>query len=261
MNLTNTSDRLEHSGQWRPGNPDLIVFSSADVNPGWEMNAGSVSIIGLDESDYQVVEESSSFWEPALSPDGTTLTYDTGDGAWLYHLGNGKQLLNPADFGIDIPPDFKIGGPSWSPDGTLMTWWIGSSFAPLGGWQLALAVFDLRMRTTRSIHTYQPLGGSGGGLPPAQWSPDGEWLILSPHGERRTSDLLAGHASNDETISLEPGANLLWRPDGQKLVFLRHEPEGGSYLEGRVFLLERDIWHPTILALPPSSQPIQWVSR
>ncbi len=261
MNLTSTPDRLERSGQWWPANPDLIVFNSVDADPGWEMSAGRVSIIALDGSGYQVIEEHSSFWEPALSPDGKTLAYDTGDAAWLYHLENGKQLLDPAEFGLETPSDFKIGSPSWSPDGSSLAWWIGGSFAPQGEWKLALAVFDLRLQTVQLIHAYQPTGGSGGWLPPARWSPDGEWLILSPRGERRTSDLLAVHVKSGEAISLGPGANPLWSPDGRRLVFLRYDPQGGSFLESQVVLLEKDLWQPLILDLPRGSQPIQWFSQ
>jgi Tol biopolymer transport system component len=261
MNLTNTPDRLERSGQWWPANPDLIVFNSADEDQGWEMSAGSVSIISQDGSAYQIIEESSSFWEPALSPDGTTIAYDTGDAAWLYQVDEGKQLLEPGEYGLEAPSDFKIGSPSWSPDGSSLAWWIGGSFAPQGEWKLALAVFDLRRRTVQLIHTYQPLGGSGGWLPPAQWSPDGEWLVLSPRGERRTSDLLAVHVSNGETISLGPGANPLWSPDGRRLILLRHDPQGGSFLESQVLLFEVNNWQPMILDLPRGSQPIQWIGR
>lgn len=258
-NLTGDSDRLEGLGQWWPANPEVIVFNSVENDEeGWGMSAGQASIVLQDGSGYQVLDESSSFWSPAPSPDGKTIAYDTGSAAWLYHLDTGKQPFDVGDYGLEAPEDFKIGSPSWAPDGLKLAWWVGGSFAPSGEWMLALAIFDLHNKDFKFIHQYQPIGGSGGWKPPAEWSPDGEWLAFTTQGQGRVPELLAMKADGSETIPLGSGTLPLWSPDSSKLIFIRYDPQGSSYLESQILLVERDVWQPLEIALPPGSLQIQW---
>lgn len=258
-NLTAGSDRLEGLGQWWPANPDVIVFNSVENDEeGWGMSTGQASIVLQDGSGYQVLDESSSFWSPAPSPNGKTIAYDTGSAAWLYHLDTGKQPFNVGDYGLDTPEDFKIGSPSWSPDGVKLAWWVGGSFAPSGEWKIALTIFDLQNKDFQFIHQYQPIGGSGGWKPPAQWSPDGQWLAFTTQGQGRVPELLAMRADGNETIPLGNGTLPLWSPDSRKLIFIRYDPQGSSYLASQIILVERDVWQPLEIDLPPGSQQIQW---
>ena len=41
-----------------------------------------------------------------------TIAYDTVSTAWLYNLDTGKEPFDPADFGLAVPEDFKIGSPT-----------------------------------------------------------------------------------------------------------------------------------------------------
>ena len=259
-NLTAETGRLEGSSQWWPANPGVIVFNSVDAQEGVGMSAGQASIILQDGSNYQVLDESSSFWHPDPSPDGNTIAYDTGSAAWLYRMDSGKEAFDVADYGLDAPEDFKIGSPSWSPDGLKLAWWVGGSFGPNGEWDMALAVFDLGAMTVNFIHQYQPIGGSGGWKPPTQWSPDGQWLVFTTQGQGRVPELMAMRADGNETIPLGSGTLPLWSPDSSKLIFIRYDPQGSSYLESQILLVERDIWQPIEIDLPPGSQQIQWTS-
>jgi Tol biopolymer transport system component len=258
-NLTSDTNRLEGSSQWWPANPQVIVFNSVKNNEdGWGMSYGQASIVLQDGSGYQVLDENSSFWSPAPSPDGKTIAYDTGSAAWLYHLDTGRKPFNAGDYGLDIPADFKIGSPAWSPDGTKLAWWVGGSFAPSGEWILALALFDLQTKDVQFIHQFQPVGGSEGWRPPVQWSPDGEMLAFTTQGQGRVPDIIVMRVDGSEFTNLGSGAMPLWSPDSSKLIFLHPDPGGGTFLEDDLMILNRESWQAIPLDLPPGSRHIQW---
>lgn len=257
-NLTAGTNRQAGNSQWWPANPDVIVFNSVDSAQVWAMSFGQASIISQDGSSFQVLDESSSFWSPAPSPDGNTIAYDTGEAAWLYRLDFGKESFDIRDFGLDAPEDFKIGSPSWSPDGRKLAWWVGGSFAPNNEWLMALAVFDLAAKDFQFIHQFQPVGGSGGWRRPAQWSPDGKWLAFTTQGQGRAPELLVMSTDGSQVFPLGTGDLPLWAPDSTKLVFIHFDPNGGSYLESQILLTEVGTWQSTVVELPRGSQQIQW---
>jgi hypothetical protein len=257
-NLTPDTNRLEGDSQWWPANPEVIVFGSVDDE--WGMSSGQASIMRQDGSEYQVLAENSSLWSPVPSPDGNTIVYFSGEEAWLYHLDTGKELFNVADFGLIPPDDFKLGPPSWSPDGTQLAWWMGGSFGG-GEWVIALVVFDLPSKSFQFVHQYQPIGGGSGTWgAQAQWSPDGEWLAFLTQGLGRVPDLIVMRVDGSEFTNLGSGATPLWSPDSSKLIFLHPDPGGGSFLEDDLMIVNREDWLATPLELPPGSRHIQWVS-
>jgi hypothetical protein len=257
-NLTGGNLRLEADGQWWPANPDILVFSSIDSEQGWSMSAGQPTIMELDGSNYQTLAETSSFWGPAPSPDGDTIAFDSGEAAWLYHLSSGvREQFDTDAQGMETPPDLKIGSPSWSPDGGQLTWWVGGSFGG-GPFQMGLVIFDLGSKSARFLHKFQPLGGSGGWLPPAQWSPDGQWLAFSTRGEERTPELWVARSDGGETHTLGEGALPLWSPDSQQLVYLTYDDPGNF---AGMSIVNRAAWQPLALNLPPASQPVAWMEQ
>ena len=266
-NLTADSNRSDGNSQWWAANPEVIVFNSTAPDAGPTMSFGQVSMMQDDGSGYQVLEENRSIWSPALSPDGRTIAYDTvyetpdesTRAAWLYHLDTGKARLDPAEYGLDVPEDFMISSPSWSPDGTQITWRVGGSFAPDGTWKIALLLFDLKAKTHSFIYEYQPAGGFGGWTPPAVWSPDGNWLAFTDHSRGRVPELVIMRPDGSDVRSLGDGTLQLWSPDSSKLLFIDYGE--GSYLESKIILVDVESMQTTVLDLPPGSQQIQWGLR
>ena len=263
-NLAAGANRSEGASQWWSANPGVIVFNSTGPDVGPTMSFGQASIMQADGSGYQVLHDELSLWRPAPSPDGKTIAYDTvystpdetTHTAWLYHLDTGNERLDPADYGLDVPEDFIISSPSWSPDGTRITWRVGGSFAPDGTWKIALLLFDLPAKTHAFIYEYQPAGGFGGWTPPARWSPDGEWLAFTDHSRGRVPELVIFRPDGSDVRSLGDGTLQMWSPDNSKLLFIRYTQ--GSYLESQIILVEVESMQSTVLDLPPGSQQIQW---
>jgi Tol biopolymer transport system component len=266
-NLTAAVNRSNGNSQWWPANPEVIVLNSTAPDAGPTMSFGQVSLMQQDGSGYQVLEENRSIWGPAPSPDGRTIAYDTVIStpeeavhtAWLYHLDTGKEQLDPADYGLDVPEDFLISSPSWSPDGNRITWRVGGSFAPEGVWKIALLLFDLSTKTHSFVYEYQPAGGFGGWTPPAVWSPDGEWLAFTDHSRGRVPELVIMRPDGSDVRSLGDGTLQLWSPDSSKLIFIDYGQ--GSYLESQIILVDIESMQTTVLDLPPGSQQIQWGLR
>jgi Tol biopolymer transport system component len=257
-NLTGGNQRLEADGQWWPANLDKIIFSSIDLEQGWEMSAGQPTVMSLDGSNYQTLADTSGFWGPAPSPNGDTIAFDSGDAAWLYHLDSGiRKQFDTAAMGMETPVDLKIGSPSWSPNGNQIAWWVGASFGG-GPFQMGLVVFDLQEKSARFLHQYLPVGGSGGWLPPAQWSPDGQWLAFTTRDERRTPVLWVARGDGGAAHDLGEGALPLWSPDSQQVIYVTYDDTGNF---AGMSVVNRQAWQPMALDLPPASQPIAWLEH
>jgi hypothetical protein len=222
------------------------------------MSAGQPTVMSLDGSNYQTLADTSGFWGPAPSPNGDTIAFDSGDAAWLYHLDSGiREQFDTAAMGMETPVDLKIGSPSWSPDSNQIAWWVGASFGG-GPFQMGLVIFDLQEKSARFLHQYQPVGGSGGWLPPAQWSPDGQWLAFTTRDERRTPVLWVARGDGGAAHDLGEGALPLWSPDSQQVIYVTYDDTGNF---AGMSVVNRQAWQPMALNLPPASQPIAWLEH
>jgi hypothetical protein len=166
-----------------------------------------------------------------------------------------REQFDTNAMGMESPVDLKIGSPSWSPDGKELAWWAGASFGG-GPFQMGLVVFDLEGKTARFLHQYQPTGGSGGWLPPAQWSPDGQWLAFTTRGAARTPELWVARNDGSEVHNLGEGALPLWSPDSQQMIYQTYDSTGNF---AGISMVSRQAWQPLELDLPPSSQPVAWL--
>jgi Tol biopolymer transport system component len=257
-NLTNTPDRFEFDPLFWPANPQTIVFGSVSAEEGLGMSAGHLTLMRLDGSGYLVLEpEASSIGAASLSPDGTTIAYETADQAWLYSEGSGKVAFDPAAYGVTGVE--RALSPAWSPDGSRLAWWIGGRLNGAADYSLSLAVFDLAGGEATLLHPYTPIGGGGWPINPV-WDPSGEWLATQTISEAGTKgNLWVLKADGGDEVNLGNGAYPVWDPQGSGLIYV--EWGQGSFEDSVDKLTHIGDWALQDLQLQPGSMPFAWLER
>jgi hypothetical protein len=119
----------------------------------------------------------------------------------------------------------------------------------LGG-SVALAVFDLEAGSVDLLHPYTPVG-SGGWLPAAIWSPEGNWLASLTLSEAHKTDLWVIRVDGGEEHNLGYAGDPVWHLEGDWLIF-------NSLLEESLKMVEVGDWNPRSIDLPPGSTPLGW---
>ena len=166
----------------------------------------------------QITRDTGYTADPALSPDGRLLAYSSdrdGDGVldiWVQQLTTGGGLVRLTRHGAD---DYW---PSFSPDGSRVAF---NSDRNGGGIYVVPAIGGSPTRIADSERGVQR-------IPPAQFSPDGEWVSYSP---RRGIEIVP--ASGGPVRVVETGLPTaiapIWSPDGQYLLFIGSEDPPGTY--------------------------------
>jgi Tol biopolymer transport system component len=249
-NLTNTPDRYEVNPMWWPGRDDHIVFGSDPDPLDGVWNSEYPTVIGLDGTGYQVLDEEQGGLR-ALSSDGQAIAYGGYDspGA-IYRWGKGVEAFDPPEYGVNAE---KLYQPAWSPDGRLLAWNIGGDLTGDGGYLLGVAVFDLEAKTGRFFHIFAP---EGGGMVPSylEWSPDGEWLAFVTFGEPpvtgRAPKLWVIRPDGSEEMYVGEGLAPTWRYDSEWLASLRTNDAGQQELS----LAEVGTWEMQVVDFPHTDQ-------
>ncbi|HNB53070.1 MAG TPA: hypothetical protein PK530_14065, partial [Anaerolineales bacterium] len=141
-------------------------------------------------------------------------------------------------------------------EGTKLAWWV---YGALNGGEAktALAIFDLEGKSVIILHPYTPISGEGYSNP--VWSPDGQWLASNVMGEDSRSALWVFKADGTEEQRLGDGANPVWSPGSNALVFIQWT-DGPAWqgILNRVLISD---WMAAPLSLPPGTFPIAWMSE
>ncbi len=172
-----------------------------------------------------LTNEPNGIWDYALSPDGTTVAYSTGDGD-----GGSAIWAVPPDGGarrmlLDCP-DAICQGVVWSPDGARLVYERGdlSGAAALAGNGRSLWWLDVLTGETGSVFQ----DGALPGVEP-RWSPDGEWLTYLSPG---TPGLQLYNLADGRRVTLptQTGSAATWCPAGGALLMTDIRPVGQRYL-------------------------------
>ncbi|MCL4868790.1 MAG: PD40 domain-containing protein [Anaerolineae bacterium] len=224
--LTNTPNHIEHSPQWWPAHPDIILFFSRPSDQEEEaQDRGYLAAMSWREGWLTLLERDVvSLDDFAPSPNGLHIAYDRAGKPWLYHwdLESGESLYENSYRGEQTVTWARLGSPSWSSDGNKVAWIAaitGAAFPANGVWQVAAAIFDLSDYTFTLLHPYDNLG-RGGWYAAATWSPDDQWLaFVTEDIDPARWGLWVARTDGLEEHYLGPGQNPVWSPDGKWLVY------------------------------------------
>jgi hypothetical protein len=175
--LTDTPELRETSFHFEVGLPEQLLFTALPIDQEvWPGYTGGLYIIDMDGTNQRTIDSEHNAANFAASLDGQTIAYGAGETAFLYNWEKGIEIFDPREFGMDSPKGQAIASPSWAPYSDVLAWSVSGFFE--NGATQGYGIFDLTEKSFRLIHPYQGLGMDV--TPPAaEWSPDGEWLVIT----------------------------------------------------------------------------------
>jgi Tol biopolymer transport system component len=200
------------------------------------------------------LDKETVFFGAEPSPDGKVIAYNDGQGnGWLYQDGKSRRTFEPEQYGLTAEGLVGVGNPSWSPDGTTLAWVVAGDFDAKGK-RYGVAVFDLKQKTARLLHSYQ-IGGTDRWPSAAVWSPDSQWLAFNAVAEGDDYGLWVAKADGTEKHHLAQDLrSVAWSPDSRFLVFTT----SGSM--PKAWITEVGSWQSQLLALPPDAEVVAWIN-
>ena len=142
---------------------------------------------------------------------------------WLHWDAKGERVKEPNRRILEVLPN-GIQWPEWSPDRN----WIAFKTEGL----LAIAEPDVvSMGRTWFLQLDEPPCGNI-----EEWSPDGKQVLFYTSGEICVATVEKGRFQNYLNLSLYPGRDATWSPDGSKVAFIGKDSDGRRTSE--IFILD-----------------------
>jgi Tol biopolymer transport system component len=215
--------RLGGMGNRNPGrlpawSPDGSRIAFADAR-------GTIYVVGSDGSnptkvadpgEPPTVSDSESFepvggydWRPVWSPGGDRLAIVSG-------LGPARQIILIDGIDVGDPVASPLGelsgditGPAWSPDGSMIAFFVTSADATSGVYVVAPGQGEPR-RLTDVVPNAES---------PPTWSPDGDRLMFV--ADDGVWAVRTDGSGLEQVTAIPPGArSVVWSPDGSRIAFV-----------------------------------------
>ena len=229
---------VNRAGQSQPIDPDWRGdFAELALSPDGRHVAvaagqGSATAILIKELDRgplgTLTPEQGSYWGPAWTPDGRSVTYaktDSGRDAMFVRRADGSappELLFRVDKSVDLRYGFL------SPDGQ---WLIYAARLDGAG---DAGAGDIFARRTSGDTTPVPIAASPAAEFAPRLSPDGRWLAYTSNESGRFEIYVRPFpdaATFRAQISTSGGTEAIWSPDGRELFY---SPQEGEFISAAV---------------------------
>jgi hypothetical protein len=257
--LTDTPSLRETSFQFEIGLPEQLLFTAMpldqEVGPGY---TGGLYTINMDGSNQRTIDSENNAANFAASYDGQTIAYGAGETAFLYNWEMGIEIFDPREYDMESPKGQAIASPSWAPYSDVLAWSVSGFFED--GATQGYGIFDLTDKTFHLVHPFQGLGMDA--TPPAaQWSPDGEWLVITVYDQDPESsgvwlvnlldpqqELFMGTATSNPVFGP-------WTRVEKLLTYSRIDQETG---ENQTWIFDLQSGKHQLTPLPPNARVVTW---
>jgi Tol biopolymer transport system component len=222
--LTDVPTSIE-SPDWSPDGSKIAFDSDLGGNV-------HIYVVNADGSGLTQITSGDGFeFTPSWSPDGTNMAIDSGqpglpDGIFIIDLATGALTQVTAN-----PYGIFDTEPSYSPDGTQITFTRIKKFEPHRGGQTAVFVVNVDGSNLRQLTPW----GMNAAEP--DWSPDGSKIAFNDADDRiKTASIYVMNADGTGLTKITHDENEgsfrpCWSPQGDRIVFTRiaFGPHGGPF--------------------------------
>ena len=182
-----------------PGRNGLIAFEQIESFGA----GGAIGTVAADGSGLRTIAGGRGADQPAFSPDGTQIVYESSPGAIFRMKPNGRHRRR-------LTPDRRLeDSPSWSPDGKRI-------------------VFIRQGRRSRDVFTMNRHGRRARALTHDRrsdydpvWSPNGKWIAFVRQSWAGRSTIFRMRPNGRHVQRVTAGSEPSWSPNGHRIAFVK----------------------------------------